>query len=259
MGRMLGAFDNSDELDRPDLNKCPDCGCFFAQDECPLCGKLCPDDMRAGNRKAVRKKREKNSTGRVVFVEWYHSWWFIIIMLLSFSIVGFVLLFTSPHKKSKKIAVGAAAAIYFMISSFGIGNIVGRITGFFDHPVNTSLTREEYISSCTYIEPETYYRTSPELDGVFVSMEVVIIDRFVDVQAQYSGEKYTAYYKAKPEDNDSFDILLRDCVISGNQNLLPGDVVLIYGQGAGDVSVYDESYAVVDAPCVNMAYFEIKG
>ena len=31
MGRMLGAHDSS-ELDRPDLNKCPDCRCFFAGD-----------------------------------------------------------------------------------------------------------------------------------------------------------------------------------------------------------------------------------
>jgi hypothetical protein len=56
MGRMLGAFD-SDEIDRPDLNKCPDCGCFFLQDTCPICGKLCPEEMRAGNRKPVKLKK----------------------------------------------------------------------------------------------------------------------------------------------------------------------------------------------------------
>ena len=38
MGKLLGAHD-SYELDRPDLNKCPDCGCFFDGDNCPLCGK----------------------------------------------------------------------------------------------------------------------------------------------------------------------------------------------------------------------------
>ena len=46
MGRMLGSFDPEDELDRPDLNKCPDCGCYFATDNCPLCGKVCPPEMR---------------------------------------------------------------------------------------------------------------------------------------------------------------------------------------------------------------------
>ena len=29
MGRNLGYFD-SDELDRPELNKCPECECYFA-------------------------------------------------------------------------------------------------------------------------------------------------------------------------------------------------------------------------------------
>ena len=36
MGRMLGAFDESNDYDRPDLNKCPDCGCFFEETRTPL-------------------------------------------------------------------------------------------------------------------------------------------------------------------------------------------------------------------------------
>ena len=58
---MLGAFDSDNNHDRPDLNKCPDCGCFFAQDHCPLCGKLCPEEMRAGNRKAVKPEKRKKA------------------------------------------------------------------------------------------------------------------------------------------------------------------------------------------------------
>ena len=61
MGRMLGYHD-SDELDRPELNKCPDCECYFATDECPLCGKICPEEMRAGNRAPVKHKKRKNSS-----------------------------------------------------------------------------------------------------------------------------------------------------------------------------------------------------
>ena len=78
MGRMLGAFDDDVELDRPDLNKCPDCNCFFAGDNCPICGKVCPEHMRAGNRAPVKqqkKKKRSSGSGRVTFVEWYHSWW----------------------------------------------------------------------------------------------------------------------------------------------------------------------------------------
>ena len=82
MGRMLGAFDNPEELDRPDLNKCPNCNCYFPQDTCPICKMECPEEMRAGNRKKVKKKRSRRgASGRVTFVEWYHSWWFIVIMM----------------------------------------------------------------------------------------------------------------------------------------------------------------------------------
>ena len=59
MGRMLGAFDDDVELDRPDLNKCPDCNCFFAGDNCPICGKVCPEHMRAGNRAPVKPQKKK--------------------------------------------------------------------------------------------------------------------------------------------------------------------------------------------------------
>lgn len=115
---MLGAFDNSEELDRPDLNKCPDCLCFFAGDTCPLCGKVCPEEMRAGNRKPPKKQKRRHSTGngRVTFVEWYHSWWFIILMMIFMPIAGIVLLITSPHKtRSKVIFAVIFVAVYFIL------------------------------------------------------------------------------------------------------------------------------------------------
>lgn len=102
MGRLLGSH-ATEELDRPDLNKCPDCGCFFAQDSCPLCGKLCPEEMRAGNRKAPKKTKRSSSNGRVSFINWYHSWWFIIVMLFISPLISIILLATSPHRKGLKI------------------------------------------------------------------------------------------------------------------------------------------------------------
>ena len=115
MGRLLGSFADEDELDRPDLNKCPDCECFFDGDECPICGKVCPEEYRAGNRKAVKKKRNKGGTQyRVTFIPWYHSWWFILLMMFfsPFSIAGIVLLLTSPHKKGMKILFVTLMLIY---------------------------------------------------------------------------------------------------------------------------------------------------
>ena len=146
MGRFLGAYDG-EEIDRPDLNKCPDCGCFFAADNCPLCGKTCPEEFRAGNRKPVKKKKTKgNSSSRTVtFMEWYHSWWVIILALIFFPIMGIILLLTSPHKKSLKIGFAAAAVAWGIISYFGLGNIIGKITGMLDKPVDNTLSREEYM------------------------------------------------------------------------------------------------------------------
>ena len=113
MGRMLGAFDNPEELDRPDLNKCPDCECFFAGETCPLCGKICPEEMRAGTRKPPKKEKRRrgSSNGRVTFVEWYHSWWFIIIMLFVMPIAGIILLFTSPHRTLWKVLITIAVIL----------------------------------------------------------------------------------------------------------------------------------------------------
>ena len=118
MGRMLGAFDGREELDRPDLNKCPDCECFFAGETCPLCGKVCPEEMRAGNRKPPKKQRRlrSGSNGRVTFVEWYHSWWFIVLMMIFIPIAGIVLLITSPHRtRSKIIFVVIFVVLYFVV------------------------------------------------------------------------------------------------------------------------------------------------
>ena len=88
MGRLLGSH-STDELDRPDLNRCPECGSYFAPttEYCPICSAYCPEEYRAGNRKPVKAKRQNFSraSSRVVFVEWYHSWWFIALALLSCS------------------------------------------------------------------------------------------------------------------------------------------------------------------------------
>ena len=45
MGRKADTRDYNSNMDHPDLNKCPDCECFFAGERCPLCGKLCPEEM----------------------------------------------------------------------------------------------------------------------------------------------------------------------------------------------------------------------
>lgn len=252
MGRMLGSFDDDAELDRPDLNKCPDCGCFFPQDNCPLCGKPCPEEMRAGNRKAVKQKKKRRSTSdRIVFVEWYHSWWFIILMLIFFPLVGIALLITSPHKKSLKIAVVAVGVLYTIVSSYGVGTIVQQVNEIFDRPVNTSLSRDEYIAACESITAEAYYRGAEAYNDAFVSMTLTVTERIT------SGDK--VYYLCVAPDGGTFELLIRDCIQDRAQNFLPGDRITIYGEGAESCTVYASDYRAHTAPCVNVAYVALGG
>lgn len=253
MGRMLGVFDDDNELDRPDLNKCPDCGCYFKQDKCPLCGKVCPEEMRAGNRKAVKPKKKKRGSGsqRVTFVEWYHRWWFIILMLFLIPLVGIILLVTSPHKKGLKIAVIAAAVLYTLFTTFGLGSILTKL---FDSPVNTSLSKEEYVTACAEIDPEVFYRSPDTYTDDYVSMTLVITHKFTDVDAYYESGENVTYYVCRDADGGEFEILLRECILDGAKNYMSGDKITIYGEGAGDRTVYDMDYNSYTAPCVNVAY-----
>ena len=177
MGRMLGSFADEEELERPDLNKCPDCSCFFGGLNCPICGKVCPEEMRAGNRKPVKKKktRRQSGSGRVTFVSWYHSWWFIVLMMIFFPLVGIVLLITSPHERWKKIVFVAVAVAYMIFSSIGIGNVINFAFGLLDRPVTTNLTKEEYIDRViaflSHLSPEVVverlFSRVPEEDADF--------------------------------------------------------------------------------------------
>ena len=257
MGRMLGAFDSDNDNDRPDLNKCPDCGCFFAQDNCPLCGKLCPEEMRAGNRKAVKVKKHKGgySSGRVTFIEWYHSWWFIILMMFVMPIVGIILLITSPHKKSLKIALIAVAVLIAMLPTI-LFAAYRFLLNTFDDPIDTSKSREEYIEECQSVDAEEYYRMADTYTGKFVSITLKIEEKFTDGDA-YTGDKYTTHYLCTDTDGKELRFIIRDCIQDGSQNFIAGDVITVYGEGAGNYSVYDENYDLRNAPGIFVAYVKI--
>ena len=248
MGRMLGYHD-SDELDRPDLNKCPDCGCYFAQTHCPLCDKLCPEEMRAGNRAAPkRQKRRSNSSGRVQFIPWYHSWWFILIMMYLMPVVGIILFFTSPYsKKAKIIAASAVVAVYVIGFVLASGIVLDLLKG---SPVNDDISRAEYVELCDTVSVEDFHRDVYN-EGRYVCMEVTVIDRVEGVE---TGE---TYYRCRSAESGELMILLRDCHIEGRVNYLPGDTLLAWGESAGIQGCFNSSGDVWELPCLNMAYSQI--
>ena len=256
MGRMRGVFDNDEELDRPDLNKCPDCGCFFAQDTCPICKKVCPEHMRAGNRAAVKKKKRRRSSGsgRVTFVDWYHSWWFIVLMLFFMPIIGIVLLITSPHERWKKLLFVAIAVVYTIVSTIGIGTIVSGTISLWDKPVDTSLSEEEYVAACRPVTPEQFYRSPAAYEDTYLTMTLTVVSRAEPTTA-YNND---TYYICRATDAENIVVIVRDCLIGQQQKLIPGDGITASGEGDHEISAYDTDYNLYDAPCLNMAYVGIE-
>ena len=258
MGRSLGYHD-SDELDRPELNKCPDCECFFASDECPLCGKICPEDMRAGNRAKVKPpKKKRNSSGRVQFIPWYHSWWFILVMMYFMPIAGIILFFTSPHsKKSKIIAASVVGCVYIMgvlLVMFGSGLLSNL---FYESPVNDKISREEYVEMCEPMDVESFYRISGDM-GRYVSMELTVVERCVEQGADVYDVGAT-YYRCHAMDGGELIIYVQDCNLGKPLQFLPGDMIRVYGESAGTASYVEGSAYTEALPCLYMAYCELIG
>ncbi len=252
MGRPLGAYD-ADELDRPDLNKCPDCGCFFATDACTLCGKICPPEMRAGNRAKVKKRKRKPSSGRVEFIPWYHTWLAMILISIVMPLVGIVLFITSPYSGKVKVAVVAGCVAITVLYS-GLGSyLIGRL---FEKPlVNEDLSRAEYAARCTEMTAEEFYRHAIE-DGAYVTMELTVAEQ---LPSSWFGEpEDTLFYRCRSADGKT-SIILRDCILENRQLLRAGDMVRVWGESAGMVEYYPNYERTETQPCLNTAYCDLIG
>lgn len=131
MGTQLGYFSDDAAVDYPELNKCPDCETFFAAERCPLCGKLCPEEMRAGNRKKVkaRKKRRRSGNGRVQFVPWYLTTPAIVVALFVQPVIGLVLLWMGNWKLWLKIVVTVLCVGWFFAGTALLGLLRVFVSG----------------------------------------------------------------------------------------------------------------------------------
>ena len=261
MGRFIGSFMDDEDLDRPDLNKCPDCECYFPQDTCPLCGKVCPEEMRAGNRKKAKKKKNSGRNGRsntVQYIDWYHRWWFIILMLIIFPFIGILLLISSPNKKSVKLTIVAVALVYGILSSIGIGNIISSFNRATEKPVNESLSYEEYVTECDALSGEAYFRVADSYKGQYVKMMLTVKSSFTDYNGYYNKGKYPDYYICDYKVGEkTFEILVRDCNQGDSIKLNKGDVVTVYGECAGNVELNTMEMALIQGACINAAYINL--
>lgn len=244
MGRSLGYYD-SDELDRPELNKCPDCECFFASDECPLCGKICPEEMRAGNRAKVKPpKKRKNSSGRVQFIPWYHSWWFILLMMYFMPIAGIILFFTSPHSKRSKITVAAiVVGGYLLLLALGSGWLWSLTD---KSPVNDRISREEYVEMCESMSIEDFHRDAYN-KGNYVALELTVVDSTTDQDG-------VTRYLCTNRNAESVQIILLDYSVDKRTNYMKGDMIRVYGECSGIMGSWIDDE---NLPWLYMAYSEL--
>ncbi len=252
MSKQFG-YDET-ELDRPDLNKCPDCECYFSSLTCPLCHKICPEEMRAGNRlppPKPKKKKRRSESGRVKFINWYHEWWFIVILFLIMPLAGLVVLFTSPHKFRHKIMfVCAYIAAPILLSATVTLCVLGFGAIFGQDPVDTSLSREQYVEECVEVAPEDYYRSPDAYEDAYVCMTLEVEEKRVTDDG--------LFYICHPVGNDGYMIIIRDYLQDGKQNFINGDVLIIYGQPSSRNFTVEVNGQAFDAPCINAAYAEIK-
>ncbi len=261
MGRMLGYHD-SEELDRPELNKCPDCECYFATEECPLCGKICPEEMRAGNRAAVKHKKHKNTSGRVQFIPWYHTWWFILIMWFVMPVAAIVLFVTSPYSKRAKI-IGVVALVLYLLGTVFMSLMGNQLLYDFifgeGELVNHDISQAEYVEKCQDMTVADFYRAGDSTKGDYITMTVVVAERFTDWYTAYDAEP-GIYYLCCDESRPDAKILVRACLVEEDLNLMVGDTVTVFGESGGQVTVAkDGASADLTYPCLYMAYVELAG
>ncbi|MBQ2734543.1 MAG: hypothetical protein IJF33_01790 [Clostridia bacterium] len=257
MGTPMGYFSEDRERDFPDLNKCPDCETFFESLNCPICGKPCPEEMRAGNRKPVKVKKQRYSrggSGRVEFVPWYLSTWFIILMLFVQPIIGLILMWVGYWNKTAKVILTVLLVLSFF-GSFLFGGIYEVIENVFfpeQIPVDTELSREEYVESCEELSAETVYREANARVGEFVALTVTVKGVWDDGYAYNTN--YPTYLECVvEEDGRVWSFLIRDYRKDG-VNLTAGDVITVYGQIGGNVSIYAGDREK-SGPSINMLYF----
>lgn len=261
MGNPIGYFGDDEERDYPELNKCPDCETFFAGENCPLCGKPCPDEMRAGNRKAVKVKKKKgsNGNGRVQFVPWYHTTWFIVLMIFVQPIVGLILTWTGYWKKHWKVIV----TVLVVLARVGIYLLGGLFLLFEEQltppeviPVNTELSYTEYVAQCGEADVEELFRNVNQHLDEYVTLTVTV-DGVWEDEYDYESD-YTLYYQCHAHANGrEWGFLVRDWRQADVFNLAAGDVITVYGQVGGMASITNYTAGTVTLPCIHMLYVDL--
>ncbi len=252
MGRLLGSHDADENYDRPDLNKCPDCQTYFASENCPICGKPCPDNMKAGARPAVKRKKQKkgNATRRVLYIDWYHNPWFILLMAFLFPIGAVILLITSPHEKKWKY-IFVPVLVLWILSRYGLGGFLLNIISREPPPIDPDTPVEEIMEKCSEKTPEEIFRNSEVLKEQYVKVTLTVERTVYDYG---TNTKYNRYLVCLSRDSGSYRILINDLQ---DTKFIKGDIITVYGMVIEDKDVYSDDGTVYSGACIASNYIEL--
>ena len=241
MGANLGFFAEDRERDFPELNKCPDCETFFTDLNCPLCGKECPEEFRAGNRKPIKQKKHRRSSGngRVQFVPWYYSAWFIALMMIFVPIVGLILMWNSHWKTHWKVIVTVALVFFYFFGGIIGGVLMNLFDNFndFEPPINLEISESEYRAACTEADAEAVYRNCNTYKGNYVCMELTVGEisdtYYYDLEDNY-GE--ANIYLCYVQNGDiKLEFFVADYRQENPSRLAVGDKITVCGEVAGEI------------------------
>ncbi len=259
MGADLGFFAEDRERDFPELNKCPDCETFFADECCPLCGKVCPEEFRAGNRKQIKQRKHyrPSGNGRVQFVPWYHTVWFIVLMLIVQPIVGIILTWSGVWKTHWKVIATILVLLpYLLMAVFGIYSAITDQLHTREVPINLELTDEDYRASCAKPDTEALYRNSDQSVGKYVCIELSV----VEFSSTYYYTPEVVYMEANVylchinQGERTLEFFVVDYRQENQSRLAIGDKITVWGEVAGEIEAADS----VSRPAIYARFIDIQ-
>ena len=230
MGRFgtpqLGYMRDDDDNDIPELNKCPACGAFFEGDICPICKAICPEEMRAGNRKPVKKKKKRSrSKGYRVPQVWYLQTWFVVLCLLFSKLIGIILVWMTDRKKWVKVTVTVIALFGSTILNFFVLPFLSNL--FYKKPVyvDFSISESAYREKCEDARYEELMRYPEEHRGDYVVCELTVVQTASEFYAD--EELHGDFLLCRDEAGNEFVVF--DCRRDGG-GILVGDKIRVYGE-----------------------------
>ena len=102
-----------------------------------------------------------------------------------------------------------------------------------------------------------FYRAVDGYEDKYVCVTLKIMESVTYVDDYYNEKDYLCYL-CQAEDGSEYRVILRDCLIQDAQRFVKGDVITVYGEGAGDCNCYDFEGNFYTAPCLNMAYMVVN-